>query len=84
MLFATAALRRSIRGSGWQRWIVPTVFALGVGAQGLYHLTHPVAATRLASLYLPDVPRFFALRVAGGTVVGDGFLKDLGSHTVRH
>src|SRR5205085_1832373 len=64
------------RGTGWRRWIVPAVYAVGVAAQGVYVLTHP-GTTRSSPLYLPDIPETYAVRVAGALLIGDAYLKSV-------
>jgi hypothetical protein len=78
IFYAPLALRRLLVESGWRKWknwIVPGVFAIGVSAQGIYHLTHAVES-KYTEVYTPNVPRFLGLRIVASNLVGDGFLKD--------
>jgi hypothetical protein len=74
IFLAPIALRRFILGSGWRRFVVPGAFALGVGAQAIYRLTHPLDS-RYTEVNLNNIPRFLGLRVVASTLVGDGHLK---------
>src|SRR4051812_27819445 len=75
IFLAPLALRRFILGSGWKRWIVPATYAVGVGAQGLYRVTHSTES-KITDYNVNDIPSWLGLRVVASNLVGDGFLKD--------
>jgi len=74
VFFAPLVVRRFLRDPNPYRWVVPVAFGVGAFAQALHVLIHPFNS-QITPVVVSNIPHFFVLRVLGGMLIGNDYLR---------